>query len=51
MWGSDLSRLTCPYPDWVRFFSDQPDLWSAEEVDLVLGGAASQWLGWPVTPA
>jgi predicted TIM-barrel fold metal-dependent hydrolase len=49
LWGSDLSRLTCPYPDWVRFFSDQPDLWSAEEVDLVLGGAASQWLNWPIT--
>jgi L-fuconolactonase len=50
LWGSDLSRLTCPYLDWVRFFTDQPDLWSPQEVDLVLGGAASQWLGWPATP-
>jgi predicted TIM-barrel fold metal-dependent hydrolase len=48
LWGSDLSRLPCPYLDWVRFFTDQPDLWSPEEVDLALGGAASQWLGWPV---
>jgi predicted TIM-barrel fold metal-dependent hydrolase len=46
LWGSDLSRLTCPYRDWVRFFTDQPDLWSSEEVDLVLGGAASRWLDW-----
>jgi L-fuconolactonase len=47
LWGSDLSRLTCPYRDWVRFFTDQPDLWSSGEVDLVLGGAAAKWLGWP----
>jgi predicted TIM-barrel fold metal-dependent hydrolase len=47
MWGSDLSRLTCPYGEWVRFFADQPDLWSPVEVEMVLGGAASQWLGWP----
>jgi L-fuconolactonase len=50
LWGSDLSRLPCPYQDWVRFFTDQPDLWSPEEVDLVLGGAASRWLGWPAAP-
>lgn len=49
LWGSDLSRLSCPYQEWVRFFTDQPDLWSPEEVDLVLGGAASRWLGWPAT--
>ncbi len=50
LWGSDLSRLPCPYQDWVRFFTAQPDLWSPEEVDLVLGGAASHWLGWPASP-
>ncbi len=50
LWGSDLSRLNCPYQDWVRFFTDQPDLWSPEEVDLVLGGAASEWLSWPAAP-
>lgn len=50
LWGSDLSRLPGSYADWVRFFRDQPDLWSAEEVDQVLGGAASQWLGWPAPP-
>jgi predicted TIM-barrel fold metal-dependent hydrolase len=49
LWGSDLSRLTCPYQEWVRFFTDQPDLWSPEEVEMVLGGAASQWLGWPTS--
>jgi L-fuconolactonase len=49
LWGSDLSRLSCPYQEWVRFFTDQPDLWSPEEVEMVLGGAASQWLGWPTS--
>jgi L-fuconolactonase len=50
LWGSDLSRLSCPYHDWVRFFTDQLELWSPDEVDLVLGGAATRWLGWPATP-
>jgi predicted TIM-barrel fold metal-dependent hydrolase len=50
LWGSDLSRLACPYRDWIRFFTDRPDLWSPEEVDLVLGGAASEWLDWPAAP-
>lgn len=47
LWGSDLSRLRCSYQEWVRFFTDQPDLWSPDEIDLVLGGAAARWLGWP----
>jgi L-fuconolactonase len=50
LWGSDLSRLTCSYREWVRFFTDQVDLWLPDEVDLVLGGTASRWLGWPETP-
>ena len=50
LWGSDLSRLSCSYRDWVRFFTDQLDLWLPDEVELVLGGAASRWLGWPAAP-
>ncbi len=47
-WGSDLSRLPCPYRDLVDVFTDHtPDL-SDRERALVLGGALARWLDWPV---
>lgn len=47
-WGSDLSRLPCPYPELVDFFRGQ--LGNAER-DAVMGGSILRWLGWPDAPA
>ena len=45
MWGSDLSRLSCPYVDWVRIaealaFLSEPDK------ELLMGGSLANWLDW-----
>lgn len=42
-WGSDLSRLPCPYEQVVSFFSG---LLPGPQRDLVMGGAVLRWLGW-----
>lgn len=47
-WGSDLSRLPCPYRDWARFFTDDDSLLSGDDRALVMGGALAQWLNWPI---
>lgn len=50
-WGSDLSRLPCPYQDWVRFFTEDDTLLSEDDRVLVMGRALAQWLRWPIEPA
>jgi L-fuconolactonase len=44
-WGSDLSRLPCPYADLVQFFCQVPAL-SAGERAWVLGQGVMNCLGW-----
>jgi predicted TIM-barrel fold metal-dependent hydrolase len=47
MWGSDLSRLPCPYGQWISALTDACDLMSESDKDLVMGAALQEWLGWP----
>lgn len=44
-WGSDLSRLTCPYGELVRFFRDL-DFPTDGEKEWVLGRGIAEWLRW-----
>lgn len=46
-WGSDLSRLPCPYGDLVEVFVNHTPGLTGEDRALVLGGALSAWLRWP----
>jgi predicted TIM-barrel fold metal-dependent hydrolase len=46
-WGSDLSRLPCPYPMLVRFFRDELPWLKGGARDAVMGEAILSWLGWP----
>jgi predicted TIM-barrel fold metal-dependent hydrolase len=45
-WGSDLSRLPCPYPTLVRFFHEELPWLKGQARDLVMGGAILRWLDW-----
>lgn len=47
MWGSDLSRLPCPYPDWVNAMAEGLGCLTPEETEWVMGRAVSSWLDWP----
>ena len=46
MWGSDLSRLSCAYDDWVNFFREDLGFITPEEREWILGDALLQWLHW-----
>ena len=47
MWGSDYSRLPCPYGDWVRAFTEGIDYLSETEKAQLMGGTLAEWLNWP----
>lgn len=46
-WGSDLSRLTCPYPDLVRLFAEGLPFLSTADRRWALGQGLVDWLRWP----
>lgn len=46
-WGSDVSRLPCPYGQAVRLFVEELSFLNEEEIMLIMGKAVSRWLGWP----
>jgi predicted TIM-barrel fold metal-dependent hydrolase len=45
-WGSDLTRLPCTYHHAVHYLR-RLGILSASELDLVMGGALTDWVGWP----
>ena len=47
-WGSDLSRLPCPYVDLVEVFRDDLDWLDADTRAEVMGKAVARWHGWAV---
>jgi predicted TIM-barrel fold metal-dependent hydrolase len=50
-WGSDLSRLPCPYRQGVTMFTQELSWLDGEDLDWVMGRGVCEWLGWPVQPA
>jgi L-fuconolactonase len=47
MWGSDISRLPCPYTEWVEAGKAGLGCLSEEETEKVMGESLATWLGWP----
>jgi L-fuconolactonase len=45
-WGSDLTRLPCPYADCVRLFTEELPFLREEDKAWVMGRGAMKWLGW-----
>ncbi|MBB6191912.1 putative TIM-barrel fold metal-dependent hydrolase [Sphingobium wenxiniae] len=45
-WGSDLSRLPCPYPLLVETFRSGFSWLRGRDRDLVMGGGIRAWLDW-----
>ena len=48
--GTDLSRQPCTYPEAIAMIREALAHLSADELDLVLGGALTSWLGWTPAP-
>jgi len=47
-WGTDLTRLPCPYRQAVTLFTEELPWLSGEDLAWVMGRAVSEWLGWPL---
>lgn len=48
-WGSDLSRLPCPYRQCVTAFTEEMDWLSKADLEQIMGKALGAWVGWPAT--
>jgi L-fuconolactonase len=46
-WGSEMTRLRCPYREAVTLFTDELTFLSEQDLRWVMGEGISQWLGWP----
>jgi predicted TIM-barrel fold metal-dependent hydrolase len=45
-WGSDLTRMPCPYRQVVTMFSEELAWLGGRERELVMGEGVCAWLGW-----
>jgi predicted TIM-barrel fold metal-dependent hydrolase len=47
-WGTDLSRLTCPYRQAVTMFTEELPWLSSEDKTWIMGRGICEWLDWKV---
>jgi predicted TIM-barrel fold metal-dependent hydrolase len=47
-WGTDLTRMPCSYRQCVTHFTEELPWLAGEDMELVMGKAACEWLGWPL---
>ena len=47
-WGTDLTRLPCPYRQAVNLFTETLDFLSATDKDWIMGRGIAEWLNWPL---
>ena len=50
-WGTDLTRMPCTYYECIALFTEHQPWLQGEDLELVMGRAVCEWLGWPLTPA
>jgi L-fuconolactonase len=46
-WGTDWTRLPCPYRRAVTMFAEELPWLTGEDLEWVMGRGVSEWLGWP----
>ncbi len=45
-WGTDLTRLSCPYRQAVTLFTEELDFLADEDKEWIMGRGIAEWLGW-----
>lgn len=45
-WGTDFSRLSCPYGQAVSLFTEELSWLTGQDKTLIMGAALCRWLGW-----
>jgi L-fuconolactonase len=46
-WGTDWTRLPCPWRQAVTLFTEELPWLSGEDKEWIMGRAICEWLGWP----
>ena len=47
-WGSNLTRLPCPYRHAITMFTEEMPWLTSEDIEWIMGQALCEWLGWPI---
>ena len=47
-WGTDLTRLSCPYRRAVTLCTKELDSLAEEDKQWITGRGIAEWLGWPL---
>jgi len=45
-WGTDITRMPCSWRQCVTMFTEELPWLSGRDLELVMGRAACDWLGW-----
>jgi predicted TIM-barrel fold metal-dependent hydrolase len=45
-WGTDITRMPCRYAECVSLFTQELPWLKGDDLELVMGRAVSDWLGW-----
>jgi L-fuconolactonase len=46
MWGTDFTRRSCTYEQAVTMFTEHLDFLSAGELEQIMAGTITRWIGW-----
>ena len=45
-WGTDITRMPCPWRQCVTLFTEELPWLTGRDLELVMGRAVCDWLGW-----
>ena len=47
-WGTDWTRLPCPWREAVTLFTEELDWLTADDKEWIMGRGVCQWIGWKI---
>ncbi len=47
-WGTDITRMPCSWQQCVSVFTEELPWLQGRDLDLVMGEALCNWVGWPL---
>lgn len=51
LWGTDLTRKACSYTEAITMFTEHMPFLSAAQLEEIMSGSATRWIGWGEAPA
>jgi hypothetical protein len=49
-WGTDITRMPCSWRQCVTLFTEELPWLKGRDLELVIGEALCNWIGWPLPP-